>query len=443
MTRLRIPSWVLAGALLLAGLPGWPGWWGVAAAEEEDATEWRVVLNTTGVSTLGRDGQTSDSQQQGVRVQASGSPLDWLNYQIDYVQNVNSGTGIALAAQANALAAALDQDLPLAGAALFRFKSGRQYLEVPTCVDSSDLGSCERVAWYHEIDRAYLKLKTGPLDSQVGRFPISWGAGRIWRPTDLFAAFSPLTLDTEFRPGVDGLRASIFPSDFSSVTFAYIISPEEEEPRVDNSPALQYRTTVGDVSEITLVAGNVRGKQLFGGSFETAFWKAGWLLEALAFEPVAGEPMQTFAVAGMNRSLTSSITLLAELYYNSLGATTEDEASTFAALAVDPSPDQDLAAALAAARQEGRMPQLARNLAGFGLQGSFGGLWSGGYNLLVSALGDADGQSKFSYLHQAALSYSISDEAGATFALLAGGGGESSEFGNLPSTFVFSVKFTL
>ncbi|MEE8395414.1 MAG: hypothetical protein V3S29_05110, partial [bacterium] len=116
MTRLRIPSWVLAGALLLVG---WPGWWGVAAAEEEDATEWRVVLNTTGVSTLDRDGQSSDSQQQGVRVQATGSPLDWLDYQVDYIQNVNSGTANAAVVYATTLAAAADVQLPLAGAALF------------------------------------------------------------------------------------------------------------------------------------------------------------------------------------------------------------------------------------------------------------------------------------------------------------------------------------
>jgi hypothetical protein len=60
------------------------------------------------------------------------------------------------------------------------------------------------------LDRAKLTLTRGPLRTTLGRQAFSHGQGRLFTPMDLIAPFTPATLDTEFRPGVDAARVEAF-----------------------------------------------------------------------------------------------------------------------------------------------------------------------------------------------------------------------------------------
>jgi hypothetical protein len=60
------------------------------------------------------------------------------------------------------------------------------------------------------IDRANMSWTRGPVRFTAGRQPMTFGQGLIFTPLDLVAPFTPTTLDTSYKPGVDSFRADIF-----------------------------------------------------------------------------------------------------------------------------------------------------------------------------------------------------------------------------------------
>ncbi len=58
----------------------------------------------------------------------------------------------------------------------------------------------------HELDRASVKLLLGRGNVTVGRQAVGWGRGLLFSVVDIFAPFSPLESDREWRRGVDALR---------------------------------------------------------------------------------------------------------------------------------------------------------------------------------------------------------------------------------------------
>lgn len=64
-------------------------------------------------------------------------------------------------------------------------------------------------SWRHEIDRASAKIQVGRTDITVGRQAIGWGRGVMFGAVDLFAPFSPLKADREWRRGVDAIRTDL------------------------------------------------------------------------------------------------------------------------------------------------------------------------------------------------------------------------------------------
>ena len=51
--------------------------------------------------------------------------------------------------------------------------------------------------------------------------PCRGGWGRVWTPADLFAAFSPVAIDQEFKPGIDAFRAKVSLGQFSQLDAVY------------------------------------------------------------------------------------------------------------------------------------------------------------------------------------------------------------------------------
>lgn len=71
------------------------------------------------------------------------------------------------------------------------------------------LGAGASYVWRHEIDRLAAGYKLGPVDATVGRQAIGWGRGALFSAVDLFAPFSPLEIDREWRRGIDAARAEL------------------------------------------------------------------------------------------------------------------------------------------------------------------------------------------------------------------------------------------
>ena len=64
-------------------------------------------------------------------------------------------------------------------------------------------------SWRHELDRGYLALHLPNANITVGRQAVGWGRGVLFGAVDLFAPFSPLEADREWRRGVDAVRADL------------------------------------------------------------------------------------------------------------------------------------------------------------------------------------------------------------------------------------------
>jgi hypothetical protein len=70
---------------------------------------------------------------------------------------------------------------------------------------------------YNELDRASFAYQTRQINLTVGRQAIGWGRGTIFSAVDIFAPFTPLEINREWRRGVDAARADIKISDTASI----------------------------------------------------------------------------------------------------------------------------------------------------------------------------------------------------------------------------------
>jgi hypothetical protein len=69
--------------------------------------------------------------------------------------------------------------------------------------------SSGHAAWRGELDRAALHVRLPRANLTIGRQAIGWGRGVLFSAVDLFAPFTPLEADREWRRGVDAARADI------------------------------------------------------------------------------------------------------------------------------------------------------------------------------------------------------------------------------------------
>jgi hypothetical protein len=342
---------------------------------------------------------------------ADGAPLLW---EIHYAQTkIDQGT-IGPAPGAT-------------GADLFRYEPWRWDIERRE-TDGDHPVSGQSVIWTQEIDRASVRWQGEGWAASLGRQPISFGTGRFWQPLDVFGAFSPTELEREYKPGVDAVLAELAPSSFSTLTGVLVASPKDE-PEVEDSAVLHGRVQLGEVTEVTALAGRVREQGVAGASVETAWLDAGWRLEALRGDPPEdeGDPY-TFAIAGVDRQFGNGVFAALEWYRHSAGAAGSDRLAPVA---------------LSRPVQQGFQKQLSRDLAGLTVQKDLTALLNGSYTMLASFLEGAPSQ-----LHQATLTYSVANEADALFSVLTGGGRgldalgrPRSEFGHVPDTLYLRLRF--
>jgi len=284
----------------------------------------------------------------------------------------------------------------------------------------------------YALDRLVYRQRFEHYTLGLGRQPIDWGSGRFWQPLNVFGAFAPTDLDTDYKPGIDAVTVDAYPGAFSSLTAAYVLAPKDDA-ELENSSALHYRRQAGELSELSLLAGSVVGNRVLGAAFESALGGMGWRLEGVHYTLELSDERAFFWIAGIDYMFADGTVIAAEWYDNSRGATTEAE---LGAMAGDP---------LVA---YGLQQQLGRHILGVSLQRDLSPLLNGGYTLLAGTLRDGDNRRHFSLLHQLNLTYSVSDESDLLFSLLyADGKGlnaadePQSEFGHLPTSATLRLRF--
>lgn len=291
----------------------------------------------------------------------------------------------------------------------------------------------------YEIDRAVYKQRFKNTTLAIGRQPIDWGSGKFWQPLNVFGAFAPTDLDTDYKPGIDAATLDWFPTDFSSLTAVYAFSPNDNNV-IDNtivdttSAALHYRSQVGVQSEFALLAADVIGNRVLGASFESAWAGMGWRVEAAHYNTNDNQN-SVFWIAGVDYQFTNGTYLTAEWYNNSRGAN-----DTTSLMNTDILTDPLI--------KYGLQQQLSQKVLGISVNKDLTPLLSGSYILLASPLKDIDGGLTTSLLHQVNLTYSVSNESDLLFSFqFASGRGLKSateiqsEFGHIPTSITVRLRF--
>lgn len=274
----------------------------------------------------------------------------------------------------------------------------------------------------YEIDRAVYRWQQGDLALSVGRQAIDWGAGRFWQPLNVFGAFAPTDLDTDFKPGIDAAMLDWYPGPLSAFTVAYVVSPQDES--IEDSLALHYRRQLGTGMALAVLAGRVREANVVGASLEGELGGMGWRVEAARHGRGEDRDDYLFWVAGVDYQLDDGTLLIAEWYDNGAGQTNGLPGLT-AADGITP----------------GLVPHLGRQVLGLGAEKDLTPLLRGSYTLLASPLRADDGERQPSLLHQLNLTWSLSNESDLLVSLLvasgrglADDGSPRSEFGHLPTS---------
>jgi len=186
-------------------------------------------------------------------------------------------------------------------------------------------------AWRHELDRASAALHLGRLEVTLGRQAIGWGRGVFFGAVDLFAPFSPLEADREWRRGVDAVRAEVRLSDRISAEAVAALGASARSSVL----AARIRGHAGEV-DAELVAGWRATDLVLGATSSAAMGDAevhGELAVFRAEDPLPsggawGNPrLAPKAVAGGSYrfALGRGLAVLAEYHYSGLGARRPEE----------------------------------------------------------------------------------------------------------------------
>jgi hypothetical protein len=178
------------------------------------------------------------------------------------------------------------------------------------------------LSWRHEIDRASVAWHLPAADITIGRQAVGWGRGVMFGAVDLFAPFSPLEADREWRRGVDAIRAEFPIAERSSVEGVAAFG----EAFDDSAFAGRMRGYAGKV-DMELVGGR-RGRDLFAGATSSAaVGDAEIHGEAVVFRArdvspaISTDRVVVKAVAGTSRrfGIGPGILVFAEYHYSGFG----------------------------------------------------------------------------------------------------------------------------
>lgn len=124
-------------------------------------------------------------------------------------------------------------------------------------------------SWRQEIDRGFVALALPHVDVTVGRQAIGWGRGVLFGAVDLFAPFTPLEADREWRRGVDAIKVDVKLAERISFEAVGAFGQPFQPALLDNSVlAGRLRGYAGKV-DLELVGG-WRAADVFGGMTSSA-----------------------------------------------------------------------------------------------------------------------------------------------------------------------------
>jgi hypothetical protein len=166
------------------------------------------------------------------------------------------------------------------------------------------------------VDRLGATFNRGPVRFTLGRQPVTFGQGQLFTPLDLVAPFTPTTLDTSYKPGVDAARADVFLGMSGRVTAlaAYL----GEWGPAGSAFVLQGQGTIVTV-DVGGFVGSLYGDAVVGASVYAPIGPIG-LYGDVAVTIVEDEP-ELRAVVGFLARPGATTSIVIEVYGQTFGTT--------------------------------------------------------------------------------------------------------------------------
>ncbi|MEO8551897.1 MAG: hypothetical protein ABI678_18100 [Kofleriaceae bacterium] len=188
-----------------------------------------------------------------------------------------------------------------------------------------------QLSLHDRIDWGYARITKGAISLTVGRQPVTFGRGSLWTPEDIVDPFSPVQIDTEFKPGVDAARVDV--TFGTHVTLAVLgVAGDTRDAhdlaiRKDGSSAIQRLEVSLGTTRLGLMTGYVRG-DAFGaldlfvdlGGADLHGEVTGTYVPDASRRPFEREVFGR-AVLGSTFQLSSRLTGTIEGYWNGSGTT--------------------------------------------------------------------------------------------------------------------------
>ena len=183
----------------------------------------------------------------------------------------------------------------------------------------------------HNIDRLVLRLNTQYVMAEVGRMALSWGSGRLWNPTDMWAPFSPTEIDKDEKQGMDLVHVTFNIPKVGDLEGVYAPLSFEDNYDVENedsSAGGRFRFHVGEY-DISMMGGVFGPDAVAGLDFSGYLFDAGFRGEATYtfVDPEDEERDFVRAVLSVDYgwAVWGNPYLLVEGYFNGLGEPDPDD----------------------------------------------------------------------------------------------------------------------
>ncbi len=221
------------------------------------------------------------------------------------------------------------QEVAAGGLGLGQTGVGRRAPELIDLTWEADTGNTSRIQG--RTDRAVVTLSRPGVDVALGRQPVTFGSGMIFTPMDVVNPFTPATIDTEYKPGIDALRVDGYAGVAGQVTgvAAWARSRPATDPNAgpaelsDALLAVAGQGTVG-VTDLQGLVALARAEPVIGLGVLTGIGPVGVHGEGTLTWPVEdareSEPFVR-AVVGADGRPTSTTFLAGEVAYQGTGAT--------------------------------------------------------------------------------------------------------------------------
>src|ERR1700690_731964 len=288
---------------------------------------------------------------------------------------------------------------------------------------------------YNELDRASFNFQTKTINLTIGRQAVGWGRGTIFSAIDIFAPFTPVEINREWRRGVDAARADIKISDTASIDMVTAWGPSLDQSAL----GIRLRGYAGPI-DAELVFAKRATDYMYGVTSSAAIGDLEMHGEFAVFQTPDDVPSPGLfgnsslvpkAVLGIsnNFNIGTGLKVIMEYHYSGFGAS---DPKLLPSLLATPSYSKRI--------QRGDTQILGRQVLAGQVAYTFNERWNSSFEVLQS-LTDSSG------VLLPSLSWDFSERMSLQGALFYGYGAApemgvpQSQFGGVPLTFILKMSF--